>query len=629
MYGQKILVAEDEGITAADLEERLQRAGYRVPAVAHNAEEAISQAEATSPDLVLMDINMPGPIDGTVAADTIRKKFDIPVIYLTALSAEGVLAQVKRTEPYGYILKPFNERELLATIEIALTRHEADQRVRDSEERLRLALAAGQMGTWDWDIYANKVTHGGHIHEQFGIHPGTQTTIQEFFERVHPKDRERIRAAKDRAKASGREYAEEFRVVRADGAVRWIASRGTVEREKSGRARRMVGVSMDITEMKQREEQIRVSEEFRRRIIDASRDNICVLDLEGHLVWMNDGGRKGMEIDDFNRYAGAPWVAFWKGDHHAAARRAADAAVTGKDGHFEGECATAKGTPKWWSVVVTPILGAEGRPVQLLAVARDITALRQREEQIRLLNAELEWRVAERTKELEAAIKEQADTVSTLSHDLRSPARAATAFAEILLQNLGGKLTPEDRQQLQAVRDSGLQMGRQVDDLLAFLRLFRRELKKETVAPEPLVRQTLEELRGEREGRTVEIVVGALPNCQADPHLLQQLLLCLLSNAHKFTRKRTEALIEIGAVRDARGVTNYFVRDNGVGIDMRYADRIFGMFTCLNPPEEYEGTGTGLALAQRIVQRHGGRIWVESAPDRGATFHFTLDSKAS
>jgi light-regulated signal transduction histidine kinase (bacteriophytochrome) len=197
------------------------------------------------------------------------------------------------------------------------------------------------------------------------------------------------------------------------------------------------------------------------------------------------------------------------------------------------------------------------------------------------------------------------------------------------------------------VRNNTRQMGQLIDDLLTFSRLSRLPLKKHLVAPVNLVQQALEALRAEQEGRRVQITIGDLPSCEADPTLLKQVFVNLLSNALKFTREREGARIEVGArpiaecgmrnaelsdapnelqsaIRNPQSEIVYSVRDNGVGFDMRYAHKLFGVFQRLHRAEEYEGTGVGLAIVQRIIHRHGGRVWAEGTADKGATFYFTL-----
>ncbi|MBI3913294.1 MAG: GAF domain-containing protein [Chloroflexi bacterium] len=282
-------------------------------------------------------------------------------------------------------------------------------------------------------------------------------------------------------------------------------------------------------------------------------------------------------------------------------------------------------------------LGSAVRNAQLYeAVQSELAERRRAEESVKKLNVDLERRAAE----LEAANKELEAFSYTVSHDLRAPLRAIDGFSRVLIGKYATQLPPEAQRYQQMVRDNTQQMGRLIDDLLTFSRLSRQPLKIQTVSPTDLVRQALQDLRPEQEGRFIETTIGDLPPCQADPALLKQVWADLVANALKYTRKRDVARIEIGSVISEQGqVTSdkgaplatrhpspvtYFVRDNGVGFDMRYAHKLFGVFQRLHRMEEYEGTGVGLAMAQRIIHRHGGRVWAEAEVDKGATFYFTL-----
>jgi light-regulated signal transduction histidine kinase (bacteriophytochrome) len=213
-----------------------------------------------------------------------------------------------------------------------------------------------------------------------------------------------------------------------------------------------------------------------------------------------------------------------------------------------------------------------------------------------------------------------------VSHDLRAPLRAIHGFARILAEEHAAALPEDAREYLADVLANARQMGQLVDDLLAFARLGKQPLKSQVVRTAALVGQCVAEIQADQRGRAVEVVVGALPDCQGDAGLLKQVWLNLLSNAWKYSRAKEAARVEVGAGPDPDGAdaTVFFVRDNGAGFDMQYADKLFGVFQRLHRAEEFEGTGVGLAIVQRVVHRHGGRVWADARPGAGATFFFTL-----
>lgn len=268
----------------------------------------------------------------------------------------------------------------------------------------------------------------------------------------------------------------------------------------------------------------------------------------------------------------------------------------------------------------------EGKVLQRTAtLAAEIGQRKQAEAEVRKLNEKLELRVRERTVELEAANRELEAFSYSVSHDLRSPLRAVSAFSKELRKEFSPHLPSEAQELLSRVISNAQRMTQLIDDLLRFSRLNRQPLSKQPVAILPIVQHLLEELRSEHK-RPLEVRLGDLPDCIGDRSLLTQVFANLLSNAFKFTRHKEKAVIEVGYTNQ-QGEGAYFVRDNGAGFDMQYAEKLFGVFQRLHGQEEFEGTGVGLSIVHRIIQRHGGRIWAQAEPDKGATFFFTLPAK--
>lgn len=211
----------------------------------------------------------------------------------------------------------------------------------------------------------------------------------------------------------------------------------------------------------------------------------------------------------------------------------------------------------------------------------------------------------------------------SVAHDLRAPLRALAGFSRILLEDYAPRLEAECQRYLNLVRGNAQQMSVLIDDLLSYSRLSRQEVRRQTARPAEIARGVLEDLQHMRDGRQVNITIGDLPDCQADPKLLRQVYANLLGNALKFTRHRATAEVEIGC-SNQNGQNVYYVKDNGAGFDMQYAGKLFGVFQRLHRAAEFEGTGVGLAIVQRIIHRHQGRVWAEAAVDHGATISFTL-----
>jgi PAS domain S-box-containing protein len=260
-----------------------------------------------------------------------------------------------------------------------------------------------------------------------------------------------------------------------------------------------------------------------------------------------------------------------------------------------------------------------GRPGAILETNNDITERKRWEDEIQHLNLEL----ARRSAELAGTNRELEAFAYSVSHDLRAPLRHMAGYTELLHKRVSSALDEKSHHYMAMILESAKRMGNLIDDLLAFSRIGRAETQKTLVSMEQLVKEALTEVRQDTQGRNIVWKIGALPNFYGDRSMLRLALVNLLSNAIKFTRTRPQAEIEIGCTDGHKGEVVVFVRDNGVGFDMKYVNKLFGVFQRLHQSETFEGTGIGLATVQRIIHRHGGKVWAESLVDKGATFYFS------
>ena len=413
-----------------------------------------------------------------------------------------------------------------------------------------------------------------------------------------------------------RDYPLEIR--HRDGRVTPVVYNASVYRDEAGQVVGVFAAARDITAQKRAEAELRQMS----RLIDLAHDAIFIRGRDGTIRSWNRGAEQ--------MYGWSREEALGHISHDLLATRFPVSLADledrlARDGSWEGVLIHSRRDGAQIVVASRHVLDREerGEPTVVLEMNSDITERKRADDELRRLKGELEERVVMRTAQLEAANKELESFAYSVSHDLRAPLRAIDGFCQILVTEHAPGLDGEPRRYLQRVSENTRKMGRLIDELLHFSRLGRQAMTRQPVAMADLVRQCLEELQGEREGREVEVILGELPPCRADAALLKQVWLNLLANALKFTRSRAQARIEAGSfARD--GETVYFVRDNGVGFDMAYADKLFGVFQRLHRQEDYEGTGVGLALVERIIHRHGGRVWAEARPDQGAAFFFTL-----
>lgn len=617
--------------------------------------------------------------------------------------------------------------------------------LQESADRLRLALQASQVGTWDWHIRANHINWDEFVYRQFGLQPGeTDPTFEGFLKRVCREDRDFVARRVQEAMANHSEFNAEFRVEWPDGSTHYLAVRGKAIYDEHGNPVRMTGVSLDISDRKKAEQ----ARALIAAIVESSDDAIVGKDLNGTILSWNAGAermfgytpqeiigrsvniltspdrpneeesilekirsgspvehyetvrihRDGSRIDvaltvspihnangdtvgvssiarditsrkhdeqilshqaavlreqaqlldlanvlarDLNGKiilwsAGMEQMYGWMKDEaqgrlsHELLKtefpqpRDAITATLFEDGEWSGELVQKRRNGEVIIVASRWVLHRDdaGQPAAILEVNNDISERKLAEEEVRRLNADLERRVHERTAELTEANRELEAFTYSVSHDLRAPLRHIDAFARILQEEFSSA-GPDLRNYVDRIRKGTQTMGRLVDDLLNLSRVGRAQLGWQTVDLNAVLEEVLADLRPELGERNIDWRIGTLPSAECDPGLIKQVFANLLSNAIKYTRPREQAIIEVDCtVQDNEPVI--YVRDNGVGFNIKYAHKLFGVFERLHRAEEFEGTGIGLATVRRIIQKHGGRVWAEAEVDKGAAFYFTL-----
>jgi PAS domain S-box-containing protein len=376
-----------------------------------------------------------------------------------------------------------------------------------------------------------------------------------------------------------------------------------------------------VVERQRAAEALQDSEGKFRSVVESATDAIILADSAGRILAWNPSAQAifGYSVAEA---LGQPLTCLMPERYREAHRRGVQRLQATGQPHVIGRTVELHGLTKDGrefplELALSSWQAGEGRYYS--GIIRDISTRRGAEEAIRTLNGALEQRIIE----LKAANDELTAFSYSIAHDLRAPLRAMNSYAHILLEDHAPQLATDAQHYLQRLDVNARRMGALIDHLLEFSRLNRQPLNRRPVAVMELVHEVWEDLGQEYAHRHVEISIGALPPCEADPVLLRQVWMNLLGNALKFTRRRMVGRIWVDC-QDIGGEGVYVVRDNGVGFDMQYAEKLFGVFQRLHQNTDYEGTGIGLALAQRIVQRHGGRIWAEAAVDQGATFSFTL-----
>ena len=588
--GIEILIAEDSPTQAEQLKHYLSARGYSV-SLAVDGKQALAAALANKPAMLITDVVMP-EMDGYTLCSKVKSSKtlqDVPVVLLTSLSRPQDILKGLECGADSFIRKPYDDKYLVSRVEYIL----ANQELRKTD-RLKAGVQL-QFGGQAHFITAEK-------QQILDLLISTYEGAVQINEELETKQRELARE-------------RDLLHTLMDNVPDFISFKDTAGRFTTinGALARTLGISRPEDALGDTDFDY-FTEAFAQQTLADEQD---VLRTGKPLVG------KVEEIHLRNKLPA--WISTTK-----MVVRDLDGKIIGTFGvsrditeskHAEQELQLAKENLESRVAERTSELAQANEQLQI-----ELAERKRAEEQVRKLNEDLERRVAERTVQLVAANKELDAFSYSVSHDLRTPLRHISGFTDVLVAEHSSQLGPEAQELLKFIQDGSQKMNLMIGDLLNLARLDRLEAVSKMTPLNSLVEDVLQDLKSEIDGRKIDWHIGSLPTVNCDPGLLQQAFTNLLSNAVKYTRRREHAVIEVDQMT-VDGEAVIYVRDNGAGFDSKYAGKLFGAFQRFHTTEEFEGTGVGLATVQRIIRKHGGRIWAEAECGKGATFYFTLSEK--
>ena len=539
---------------------------------------------------------------------------DISELYVSTLKAWFIVSSYKTTANHFVII-----------FDSITERKKAEKKLIESEARLKLSLESNQTGVWELNLEDNNILRTPTHDKIFGYDTLLpKFTFETFTEHILPADRSWVTKIIKDAIEKKREYRFECRIRRADGAIRWIYARGTVKLNSEGKITSILGVVQDITERKLNDEALAKTENNLRSLFENTQTGYLLMDNNFTIVEFNNLMSKYFSIAD-NKILkkNENILNNLINERQESLSKLLKAVLNGEKLNYEISFSLPDGNPLWLDTRIYPVTNTDGKAIGVCMSYEDVTNRKIDEQKIQELNKTLDKKVLERTSQYESLNKELEAFTFSVSHDLRAPLRAVNSYAQILEEEQKDKLNEDGQLMLKNIKNNGQKMGRLIDDLLAFSRLGRQEIKKVQVNMNELASTAIEELNRLFPNHAA-IQLSPLPEVEGDYTLLYQVMINLVGNAIKYSSKKEKPVIAIYA-EQKEGKTIFTIKDNGAGFDMRFAEKLFGVFQRLHSEQEFEGNGVGLAIVQRIINKHGGKIWGEGKENEGASFYFTLN----
>jgi PAS domain S-box-containing protein len=621
MRATRILLVEDEAAHAAAIVRSLEAMPGASLLVLGSLREYQEQAVAWGPDLALVDLNLPDGRAMEILPDPSRSR-SFPIIVMTSFGTEQIAVEAMKAGALDYLVKsPEAFAELPRTLERMLREWQAHVEHRRAEEALRearqfsdLIIASAQEGVVVYGADLSYRVWNPHMERITGL-PASAVLGRQPLE-LFPFMRvtgvmDSIRKALAGTPGGAIEVPYYFS---ASGKTGWVRHISSPFRNAAGEIIGVIAVVADITESRRAEAALRESEQRYRNQFNLASDGICSATLECEAIECNEAFARmhGYRPEELR---GRSLLELERPEHYGQTPERIRRILAGEPLTFESEHLHRDGHAI--PVEVTASLVQAGLKPTILCFCRDIT-------ERRAMRGELERRVEERTAQLEAANRELQAFSYSVSHDLRAPLRGIDGFSQVLLEDYQESLDETGRSHLRRIRLGVVRMGQLIDDLLKLSQIHRQELNKRDLDLSALCAQVSAELDQAGPARAVACAIQPNLKVRADARLVRVLLDNLMGNAWKFTGKNPDPRVEVGEEILAGGERAFYVRDNGAGFDMAYQDQLFKAFQRLHSSHEFEGTGIGLAIVQRIINRHGGRVWAEAKPGLGATFRFTL-----